>query len=78
MEIEEGFLTYVTRRPRMRRERKGRVTAVRNDGGGERQSLVVGYIEEGFMRLQLNSFSNVGAISAEEHSQEWPCYELED
>jgi len=65
VEIEEGFLTC-------------RVTAVRNDGGGERQSLVVGYIEEGFMRLQLNSFSNVGAISAEEHSQEWPCYELED
>jgi hypothetical protein len=32
-EIEEGFLTYVTRRARKRREEKGRVTAIRNDGG---------------------------------------------
>ena len=32
-EIEEGFLTYVTRRAGVRCEEKGRVTTVRNDGG---------------------------------------------
>jgi hypothetical protein len=49
VEIEEGFLTYVTLRARMRREGKGRVTAVRNDVVGGRIGLVAGLYRQGFM-----------------------------
>jgi hypothetical protein len=75
VEIEEGFLTCVTRRARMRREGKGRVTAVRNDGDVERKSFVVDYIEERFMWAAIEFVSRAEANSAEEHSQEWLCYE---
>jgi hypothetical protein len=83
VEVEEGFLTYVTRRARMRREEKSRVTAVpfecsprrRNDGDGERIGLAVGLHRTS--KREPSFISKAAANLAEEHSQEWLSYESE-